>query len=136
MLPEEQTVRTVLEMWAEGLDGILESFRRHCHADLVWWNSARGSISGLDTCLRGIEVLNLQLKVAKTLVPIKSLMAEPSLVFVERSDDLYRADGSLVVSVPVVGVLGFRGDKIISWRDYCDDWMREYRDPDSGRSLV
>ena len=28
------------------------------------------------------------------------------------------------------------GDTIVEWRDYCDDWMRDYRPADSERALT
>ena len=56
-------------------------------------------------------------------VPIRHLHAEPGRVFVERSDDMLRPDGTAVARIPVTGVIDFDGDKIVAWRDYCDDWM-------------
>jgi limonene-1,2-epoxide hydrolase len=29
----------------------------------------------------------------------------------------------LIESVPVTGVITFDGEKIVSWRDYADDWL-------------
>ena len=47
-------------------------------------------------------------------------------IMIERTDDLYRTDGSMIVSVPVTGVAVFRDDRIAEWRDYCVDWYSDY----------
>jgi limonene-1,2-epoxide hydrolase len=76
------------------------------------------------------------LDVASIRIPIKNIAAIPGMVFIERSDDLYLRDGSLLVSVPVTGIVEFQGDKIVEWRDYCDDWMRDYRAEVTERALA
>ena len=63
------------------------------------------------------------LQIASVDVPVRSVVAEPGRVIIERSDDMYRSDGSVIATVPVTGVIEFEGDKIVAWRDYCDDWM-------------
>ena len=136
MLKEEAIVRDVFALWASGLEGVLESYRTHHHPDLHWWNTARGSVHGLETCGQGVKMMFSMLGTASVKVPIKNLMAREGFVLVERSDDLYRADGSLIAAVPVTGAIEFKGDKIITWRDYCDDWMRDWRPPEASKSLV
>jgi limonene-1,2-epoxide hydrolase len=90
----------------------------------VWWNSARGAVEGLDACLEGIRGFYQALNVDHVEVPIKSIVSDgDDLVVIERSDDTYLTDGSLLAAVPVVGVVRFRDGKIAEWRDYCDDWL-------------
>lgn len=120
----EQTIRKVLEMWAGGLEPTLASWREFATPDLVWWNSARGAVNGLEECLAGIRTFYETMSVDHVKVPIRSVVSgRDGLVFVERSDDTYLTDGSLLAAVPVVGVVRFRDGKIVEWRDYCDDWV-------------
>lgn len=127
MRREEEIVREVLAAWRGGLGPTKESWAAHCAPDVVWWNSARGAIEGLDACLAAIDAIDQVLSgFAYIEVPIRRLVAEDGIVFVERSDDLYRAGGSLIASVPVTGVIEFRGERIVEWRDYCVDWMQEF----------
>src|ERR1700761_6123338 len=42
------------------------------------------------------------------------------IVHVQRVDRLRRADGSLIVAAPVAGVLEFRGERVVAWREYFD----------------
>lgn len=46
------------------------------------------------------------------------------------------ADGTCLASVPVVGVIVFECNTIVEWRDYCDDWMRDYQPADSEHALT
>lgn len=124
MTEHERITRRVLEMWASGLESTITSWRDHATDDLVWWNSARGAVDGLETCLESIRMFYQAINVSHVKVPIRSLVSDGvDLVVVERSDDTYLRDGSLLAAVPVVGVIKFRDGKIAEWRDYCDDWV-------------
>ncbi|MFE0750176.1 nuclear transport factor 2 family protein [Gordonia sp. NPDC058843] len=117
-------MKTVVGMWAGGLEQTIASWRDHAAPDLVWWNSARGAVEGLDACLEAIRGFYQALNVDHVLVPIKSIVSDGNdLVVIERSDDSYLGDGSLLAAVPVVGVVVLRDGKIAEWRDYCDDWV-------------
>lgn len=120
---EEEIVRDILTMWGTGVDGVKESFSQYASPNLVWWNSARGALTGLDVCLQAIDQMFSTLEIATVAVPIHTLLTTPGRVVVERSDNLYRTDGTVIAEIPVTGVIGFDGDKMVVWRDYCDDWM-------------
>ena len=83
-------------MWRAGLEETKESWRRYAAGHLVWWNSARGTIVGLEPCLDGIEQLYRLLEVAYVDVPVRNVLAERGRVIVERSDNLFHKDGSVV----------------------------------------
>jgi limonene-1,2-epoxide hydrolase len=137
MLVEEQIVREMLDSWLKGPEEVKRTWADHCAENIVWWNSGRGAIEGRDTCLAAISAMDqLVAGFAYVKAPIRNLIAAAGLVIVERSDDLYRADDSLIAAVPVVGVIEFEGEKITSWRDYCDDWMRDFRPDDATRALA
>jgi limonene-1,2-epoxide hydrolase len=76
LLREEQIVRDVLAMWRAGLEETKESWRRYAAGHLVWWNSARGAIVGLEPCLDGIEQLYGLLEVAYIDVPVNAKYAQ------------------------------------------------------------
>ncbi|OHV06895.1 limonene-1,2-epoxide hydrolase family protein [Mycobacterium talmoniae] len=120
---EEAMVRDILAMWSTGVEGVKESFRHYGSRNLVWWNSARGALTGLDVCLQALDQMFDVLEIAAVAVPIHTLFTAPGRAVVERSDNLYRGDGTLIAEIPVTGVIGFDGAKMVVWRDYCDDWM-------------
>ena len=124
MTENEVITRRIVEMWADGLESTLASWRDHATPDMVWWNNARGAVDGLDGCLQGIRMFYATMGVDHVKVPIRSIVSDGAdLVVIERSDDTYLTDGTLLAAVPVVGVIRFRDDKIVEWRDYCDDWV-------------
>ena len=134
---EEEIVREILAAWREGLEATKKSWAEHCAPEMVWWNSARGAIEGLEPCLQAIDAIDQVIGgFAYIDVPVRRIASADGVVFVERSDDLYRADDSLIVSVPVTGVIEFEGDKIVAWRDYCVDWMQDFRPPGAPASLA
>jgi limonene-1,2-epoxide hydrolase len=136
MNDHERIVREVCAMWADGKEAVKESWRKHASEDIVWWNSARGALRGRGACEAGIDAMFEMLNVVTVQVPIRTVAVADGVVFVERSDDLYLPDGTCLVSVPVTGVIQFDGETIVEWRDYCDDWMRDYRPAEKGRALA
>lgn len=124
MTEHEEITKRVVEMWAGGLESTLASWRDYAVDDLIWWNSARGAVESLDGCLEAIRGYYQTFNVDHVKVPIRSIVSDGNdLVVIERSDDTYLTDGSLLAAVPVVGVVQFRNGKIAEWRDYCDDWV-------------
>jgi limonene-1,2-epoxide hydrolase len=133
---EREIIREILSSWELGLQTIKDTWREHCAPDVIWWNSARGEIVGVDACLAAFDAMDQMVGYTSLAAPVINLLARDGLVFVERTDGLKRADGSLIVSIPVTGVIEFANDKIISWRDCCDDWMRDHRPDDAPRRVV
>jgi limonene-1,2-epoxide hydrolase len=125
---KEAAVRDVLAIWAEGPHGARAAWERHGAEDLVWWNSARGQIDGLEACLARCDEMYEALGIHHIDVPVKGLTVDGACVYTERVDELYREDGSLIVAVPVAGVIEFEGEKIVSWRDYADDWLMKMQE--------
>lgn len=123
---DEEIVRDVLSLWERGIVGVTEAYNRLHHEDIHWWNSARGSVIGRRACIEGCEYMFELLGVASVRVPVRRLVSNHGVVFVERSDDLYRRDGSLIAAVPVTGVIEIDNGKIREWRDYCVDWLAAF----------
>jgi limonene-1,2-epoxide hydrolase len=125
MSNEEAVVRRVIEMW-ETTESTIRAYREHHTPNLHWWNSARGSVHGAEACIEKVKMMHAKLNLGCVKGVIRNLVARDGIVMVERTDDLYRKDGSLIVSIPVTGVAEFEGDKISEWRDYCVDWYTSY----------
>ena len=51
-------------------------------------------------------------------VEVLHVASEGEVVLVERIDHLLRRNGTLIASVPVVGVIELRDDQIVNWREY------------------
>jgi hypothetical protein len=46
--------------------------------------------------------------------------SDRGIVWTERVDHLRRADGRLIVSAPVAGIVEWRDGRIVAWREYFD----------------
>jgi limonene-1,2-epoxide hydrolase len=132
---KEAAVRDVFAIWDEGPHGARAAWEKHGAENLVWWNSARGQIDGLDACLARCDEMYEALGIHRIGVPVKRLTVDDVCVYTERVDELYRADGSLIVAVPVTGVIEFDGDKIVSWRDYADDWLMKMQQQEQAPAI-
>lgn len=126
MTSEEKVLREVFEKWRRGLPGLLDSFATHCTLDVRWWNSARGVVEGLDECLAALRMLVDVVEFQSVEVRIRSMVSSGHTVYVERSDALFAADGSLIADPPVFGVVEFQDGRIREWRDYAADWLSDF----------
>ena len=67
----------------------------------------------------GLEVREHNVSALVRIVPeIKHMAANGDLVFVERVDHHYDAEGQDVLISPIVGVMEIRDGKIVKWRDH------------------
>lgn len=120
MIEEERLTREMIALWESGVDGIIDAFQRYCAFDVKWINTGIPSVEGLDNC---IDLLRKQAQAwnfSSTRVDIRSLLAAPGLVMIERVDRVFDAEGAEIFAAPVVGVLEWAGGKIAQWRDYFD----------------
>ena len=137
MSPEEQVVRGVFEAFEQGPASLIAAKRRLFDVHAVWWNSGRGELRGLQAIVDATPKL-FELTGAAYLraEDIRTLIVHDDSVIVERTDTLYRSDGSKVVSVPAFGIVRIKNGKVVEWRDYCDDWMRAFRPAGTPRGLT
>jgi limonene-1,2-epoxide hydrolase len=53
-------------------------------------------------------------------VDLRNITSAGGIVYTERVDHLRRADGALIVSAPVAGILEWHDGRIVAWREYFD----------------
>jgi len=124
---EEEIVREVIHSWLGTLEEMKASWAEHCHEDVVWWNSARGALNGIEANLAAFDKLAEMTGFANLRSIPQTLLADDGIVMVERAEDLLDADGNSIVHIKVNGVIKFEGEKIVEWRDYCVDWLATWR---------
>jgi limonene-1,2-epoxide hydrolase len=120
MLEEERLTREMITLWESGVEGIIDAFERYCAPDVKWINTGIPSVEGLDNCIELLRAQAAAWKFSSTSVEIRSLLAEPGLVMVERVDRVFDEQGDEIFGAPVVGVLQWADGKITQWRDYFD----------------
>lgn len=105
--------------WGRSYDELIASFDLLA-PDCRWIQRPIPTLVGPDAARRFLAVARRTMGLATVDVDVLSMAENGHTVFVERVDHLRRADGSLIASAPVTGVLDFRNDHVVRWREYFD----------------
>lgn len=108
------------ETWAKSFDGMCDGFREHFGATCEWDQRPLIRTVGVEPALRFLEKSRRTLGLDTIRVDVLSLAAVGNVVHSARIDHLLRADGSLIGSVDVAGVLTFHDGRIVHWKEYFD----------------
>ena len=132
----EQTIRAFFAT-LQSADEVVAGWKRYCSDDIVWWNSARGALNGMDETIVGLHRMQEFVGAHHWRVDIKNIWVVGDTVIAERTDTAVGTDGRDIAGADVVGIINFnKAGKISEWRDYCDDWTRDFRPDADHRSLV
>jgi limonene-1,2-epoxide hydrolase len=115
-------VRDFFEKWGTDYERLHASYGEFFTGDCVWENA------GFPTCTGPVEAVEVMLVpahddlgLATIKVDIEKISGDGDIVWSERIDHLVRADGSVIASVPLVGVMQFADDgRVQHWREYFD----------------
>jgi limonene-1,2-epoxide hydrolase len=115
------TARAFITQWGKGdwrdLRGAYETYLAD---DCVYENSGLPTVDGKAAILGMIDQLVAAQPVGAIVADIRSIAARDDLVYSERSDRHYDADGNHAYTVDLLGVMQFRDGLITSWREYYD----------------
>ncbi|BCP14189.1 nuclear transport factor 2 family protein [Mycobacterium paraintracellulare] len=132
----EQTVRAIFATW-QGADEVVDGWKRYCSNDIVWWNSARGALTGMDENITGLRRMQEFVGAHHWRVNIKNIWVVGDTVIAERTDTAVGEDARDIAGAHVVGIINFNdAGQVTEWRDYCDDWTRDFRPNAEQRSFV
>ena len=106
--------------WGESFDALCQAFEARLAPDCVWDQRPIPRLTGPDAAVRFLKLARCTMGLATIDVEILRMASQGDVVLVERVDRLRRADGSLIASAPVAGVLTFSGDCVVHWREYFD----------------
>lgn len=106
--------------WAVSFDEMCASFEAVLAPDGVWDQRPMARTTGPAEALRFLRLCRRTLGLATIEVDVLSLAVNDNVVHTERVDHLRRADGGLIASAPVAGVLTWRGGELVHWREYFD----------------
>ena len=115
----EQRVVEFFTAWGESFEAFCDSFALLTE-DCVWDQRPIPRLVGPRQAVRFLKLARATLGLVTIDVEILHIASAGEIVHVQRVDRLRRADGSLIVAAPVVGVLEFRGERVIAWREYFD----------------
>lgn len=106
--------------WGESFDECCAAFETLLADGCVWDQRPIPRLRGPRSAVRFLKITSAVLGLETIDVEIIRVASAGNVVHVERIDRLRRADGSLIASAPVVGVLTFSGDQVVHWREYFD----------------
>jgi limonene-1,2-epoxide hydrolase len=108
------------DRWATSFDGMCSSFTDVFGPDCVWDQRPMARTTGPHEALRFLRVCRRTLGLDTIEVEMVSAAVTGSTVHTQRVDHLRRADGGLIASAPVAGVLVWRDDRLVHWTEYFD----------------
>jgi limonene-1,2-epoxide hydrolase len=109
----------VFDAWASGVEHSEAAMREAFTQDCLWEQSGIPSTTGPDEAAQLILGMSA-VGITRIDVEMRHAVSSGDVVFTERVDRMYNADGALVATFPVVGVTEFRDGKIRAWREYLD----------------
>jgi limonene-1,2-epoxide hydrolase len=118
--PEELTL-ALFAGFGEGIDGTAAAIEEFFAPDCVWINSGsvpplRGPVESVALMRQVHEATGLD----ATRIEMKQMACDGDRVFTERIDYVDAADGTLLLELPIAGVLEWEDGKLKSWREYFD----------------
>jgi limonene-1,2-epoxide hydrolase len=118
--PREQRVTQFFACWGESYDSFSCAFEELLADDCVWDQRPIPRLTGPAGAIRFLRVARAALGLVTVDVEILHVASAGDVVHVDRIDRLRRADGSLIAAAPVAGVMQFRDDRVVYWREYFD----------------
>lgn len=110
----EQLVRDFCQAWADAdFDSVVEFFTE----DGIYHNIPVDPMVGHEAIRMMIDGFTAGLKIVE--FRIDNMLSKGPMVVTERVDIFEKPDGG-EVSLPVLGIFEFEGDKIAKWREYFD----------------
>jgi limonene-1,2-epoxide hydrolase len=117
----ETTLRAFMNEWGKDFESVLAAFRRHLAPNAVWVQDPAPTTRTIDEALGLLRDTRERLGLETFAAEIRHIAVNGDVAFAERVDHLRRADGSLITSLPLIGVFEFdREGRITAWREYFD----------------
>ena len=122
--PHVDSVLKFFDEWNTDFPTMSASFHKYFAPDAIWWNTpVFPQVQGVEEAYEQILRPSNESSLAMDRIHVETLNIAQvgNLVYNERIDHIIRADGSVVLSIPICGVIEFNDDgQIQHFRDYCD----------------
>jgi limonene-1,2-epoxide hydrolase len=101
-------------------DDVFATIERWCADDCVWETPALPPSKGKEAMLAFAKGFQAQSAIARMQCTFRNISAAGGTVLTERVDHLWNAEGNLITSLAVCGVLEVRDGLVVSFREYFD----------------
>jgi limonene-1,2-epoxide hydrolase len=115
----EKVVHALIGGWTD-LDSQRAALEAYLAPDVEWWNGGWPTIHGRDTAVMLLDMFAAMIEMTESRIEVKHVASNGNVVFTERVDRLYRADGSLISEPPIVGIFEVADGLVQRWREYED----------------
>lgn len=112
--------RAFFAAWSESFAAMGEAFEATLAERCDWDQRPMARTRSRASALRLLERSRRLLGVETIDVEVLELAVQGDVVHTARIDHLRRADGSLIVSASVAGVMRYEDGQIVEWREYFD----------------
>jgi limonene-1,2-epoxide hydrolase len=106
--------------WGTTFDDMVDGFQAELAPDCDWDQRPMIRTRTRDRAILFLKIAHRTLGMEYVDVELLSIAVVGNTVHTQRIDHLRRADGSLIASAPVAGVLTYNGDQVIAWKEYFD----------------
>ncbi|MEU6148268.1 limonene-1,2-epoxide hydrolase family protein [Streptomyces sp. NPDC047081] len=104
--------------WTAG--GIRATFEEYFAEEVVWRNTGFPDAVGKNAALETLDVFMAAMGAGNIEIEIGNVAANGEVVFTERIDRVYDADGRQLCAPEVLGLLKVSGGQIVYWHDAQD----------------
>ena len=106
--------------WGVSHEEMLAAFREEFGPDTVWDQRPIPRIIGPERAVKFLGLCRRAMGLVTIDVEILKLAVDGDTVHTERTDTLRRADGSIIASVTLAGILTYQDGQLVYWREYFD----------------
>jgi limonene-1,2-epoxide hydrolase len=106
--------------WGESFDETRAAFEETLAPRCLWEQRPIAVTRTREDAIRFLERARRRLGMETIEVEMLNVASTGDTVMTERVDHLRRADGRLIASAPVAGILEFRDGRIAAWREHFD----------------
>jgi len=122
--PHVESTLKFFDQWNTDFPTMCASFHTYFAKDAIWWNTpVFPQVQGVEEAYEQILRPSNESSLAMDRIHVETLNIAQvgNLVYNERIDHIIQTDGTVVLSIPICGVIEFNGDGLIQhFRDYCD----------------
>ena len=116
----ESLVRQFFLRWEASFEEFCAGFLELMSEDCVLIQSGFPDFTGPAAVVELLRAARVQQRIETIKVDVVRLVSSGSCVVSERIDYLRNAEGRVLATVPVVGIMDIRSGKIVAWREYFD----------------
>ena len=116
----ESLVRSFFRRWEASFEEFCAGFSELLTDDCVLKQSGFPDFTGPAAVIELLRAARRQQRIETIKVEVVRLVSSQSCVVSERIDYLRNADGHVLATVPVAGIMDFQSGKIVAWREYFD----------------